>query len=160
MNKKTVGKAVVVLIIAAIIIFIFTVNFKVPVSISKIKTDTYEDKYKFSGIYIMQEFPAYHGSVNKSDMKAKPGERTSKGSTIMNGVVSPEAGIVVLNFDGWENKYTTANIKSITNKDINSILKNPVKEQGIKIINNSEWFICVPVMINWQMNLKKVLQEK
>jgi hypothetical protein len=88
-------------------------------------------------------------------MKVKTGQRVSKGTAIADGISSPEAGIVALNYDGWENKYNLNNIKNITSKEIDSILKNTVKEQGIKIINNSEWFICAQVSPELSKDLKK-----
>lgn len=155
MNKKTVIKVLMIFIVLIAVIFIITVSYKLPVNVSKIKKDTYEDKYEFKGIYIMQEYSAFHGNIDKTNMDIKPGERASKGSKIADGITSPEAGIVVINYDGWENKYNLSNIKNITNKDIKSISDNSIKEQGIKIVNNSEWFICTPVTAELSKELKK-----
>jgi hypothetical protein len=155
MGKKNVVKILFIFIVLIVVIFIVTINFKVHVSTSKIKMGTYEDKYEFKGVFIFQEYSAYHGSIDKNKMKIKPGQRVSKGSTIADGISAPEAGIVVLNYDGWENKYSLKNIKNITAKDMDNILKNPVKEQGIKIINNSEWFICALAGSELSKELKK-----
>jgi hypothetical protein len=138
-GKLTKGKLVVLSIIAsAIIIPLF---FNMPVKTVKVEYDKYEEKVEFRGIHFAHEYILYEGDTESIKTKYKDGERVSKGAFVSNNIKSKESGILVKNLDGYENKYNLENIKDVNLKEIDNIIGRKNILQGLKILNNSEWYI-------------------
>ncbi|TDT61839.1 HlyD family efflux transporter periplasmic adaptor subunit [Fonticella tunisiensis] len=128
------------LIVFMVLILIISIN-------SGVKTvdamyGTFEDKVEFKGMYFVQEYVLREGDTKGIKFKFKNGEKISKGVEIAEGIYSTEAGILTFKLDGFENKYDLKSIKNVDVRDIEKLIKEKPQISGIKIINNSEWYIC------------------
>ena len=101
----------------------------------------YDDKYKFSGIYLFDEAVAYEGTVDETYLYAENGQKVSCGSQIAKGVTSNKAGMVYLGLDGYEGSFTIDNIDEITLENIQDVINVKTLKEGIKTIDNSSWYI-------------------
>lgn len=108
----------------------------------KLAYNKYEDKIDFNGFYFVEEHVIYSKDIHGIGLKYKTGDLVSKGTKISDNIISDVAGMVITHVDGYENKYNKENIKNITAKEINNIVLNTQKHSGIKIVNNSEWYVC------------------
>lgn len=145
MKKK--GSKKIILISLILVIFLlcwFIMDFKFVKTI-KIQCETYEDKVDFKGFYFIDEKVLYEGSVNSKDLYYKDGQQISKGAMITNSIMAAEAGMISMRIDGYEGKFNFKNIKNIKAKDIENILKENNDKPGIKIVNNSEWYVLALV---------------
>lgn len=142
--KKELKKGLIVFIfILPAIIVPFVVKTKVETI--KARYTEFEDKVEFKGLYFAQENVLYKGDTKGLQIKYKKGERIPKGAVLSNGITAPQPGILSTLIDGFENKYDINNIKEIKMSDINDIINNLKEMPGIKIINNSELFLCINV---------------
>lgn len=84
---------------------------------------------------------------------------------------APEGGILVLSYDGEEEKFTPENISDITQKDIGSsynihyLSKTTAIEKGtpaFKVINSNNWYICSyienSIAADWQVGDIKTIR--
>ena len=108
----------------------------------KVVYNGFEDKIDFNGFYFVDEYVLYRGDTKEIEMKYKSGDLVSKGTRISNNIIANEAGMIITHIDGYENKYDTESIQNITSKEINSIVLNAKNNYGIKIVNNSQWYVC------------------
>jgi hypothetical protein len=138
MGKK---KLFVLGILVLFIIIIVITYISVPsVDTVKVVTTDYEDKVPFKGLYFTQEYVLYSGELSKENLKVQDGVKIPSGVNIYENIYSNEAGVVCTHIDGYENKFDVNNVSGVDAKAINSISRSGIKP-GIKIINNSEWFI-------------------
>jgi hypothetical protein len=138
---KSIRKDRLIVIIAVLCALILLSFIKMPVKTKLIEYETYEEKIEFKGIYFTQEQVLYTGNVKHLKIKYRDGERVAKGAQIAENIYSKEAGVIVKRLDGYENKIDLNNVKNISISEINKQFNNNHKTTGIKVINNSEWFI-------------------
>ncbi|EYE88441.1 hypothetical protein Q428_08060 [Fervidicella metallireducens AeB] len=132
--------------IFVLIFLIFSINFAGKhVKTEEVRYSTYEEKIQIDGFYFTQEYVVYNGKLDGFKLRYKNGERIAKDKEISNGINSPEAGMILYQIDGFENKYNLTNIAEISEEEIKKMKNNELSE-GIKIVNNSTWYICVKVM--------------
>jgi hypothetical protein len=108
----------------------------------KVVYNEFEDKIDFNGFYFVDEYVLYKGDTKDIEMKYKSGDLVSKGTRISDNIITNEAGMIITHIDGYENKYNKENIENITAKEINSIVLNAKNNSGIKIVDNSQWYVC------------------
>lgn len=101
----------------------------------------YEEKYEFKGTYLFDESVVYEGAVDESYLYAENGQKVSNGCEIARGITCNKAGMMYIGLDGYEGRFTTENIDDITLKDIEKIIHVNELKEGIKIIDNSKWYI-------------------
>ena len=141
MKKKGLTKEKITALFAIITALVLILFIRTPVKTLKVDYDTYEDKTEFKGIYFAQEFVLYTGDVKGIVFKYKDGERIPRGGSISNNISAPESGILIKHLDGYENKYSLDNVSNINENDISKIIEDNSKLQGLKLLNNSEWYI-------------------
>lgn len=115
----------------------------------------FEDKINFKGFYFVDEYVLYKGDTREIEKKYKSGDLVSKDTRISNDITADKAGMIITHIDGYENKYNLKNIKSITPKEINSIVLNTKNSPGIKIVNSSQWYVCALLDKNDENYFKK-----
>jgi putative membrane fusion protein len=115
----------------------------------------HEDKINFKGIYFAEERVVHEGDVKNIGVNFKNGEKVSKGARISSSIISPEAGILLFNIDGYENRYTIGNIKDVDVKAIDELIVRKTLKPGIKILNNSQWYLCASVAEEMDKSLPK-----
>jgi hypothetical protein len=108
----------------------------------KVVYHEFEDKIEFNGFYFVDEYVLYKGDTKDIEMKYKSGDLVSKDTKISDNIIANEAGMIITHIDGYENKYNNENIENITAKEINSIVLNSKNNSGIKIVDNSQWYVC------------------
>lgn len=147
MINRYISKKVV---IAVLIIIVFLIPFiiRVPVKTIRGTYGTYENKIDFDGLYFAEEYVVINGDISNLKIKLKNGEKISKNTQIADGLLAPEAGILIKSLDGYENKYNRNNIKDITINELEKAKDSKEKLHGIKIINNSQWYICAFIKEN------------
>lgn len=149
-NKK------VVLFGAAIVIIITIILFSnKSVETIEIMNSKYEEKVSFKGFYFVEERVVSENVINRKDLNFKEGDLVPKNGKITNIISAPEAGMISTKVDGYEGKYDLKNIKKISLKEINEMISSKSKKAGIKIVNNSEWYICCYVEKNDFKGFKK-----
>lgn len=149
-KKKVVG------IILLFVIIIIVVYFMQPsVKTVEAVTAEYDDRVPFMGLYFTQEYVVYSGNIIKADLKAEDGEKVPSGMNIYNNINSTEAGLVCTHLDGYENKYNLNNIIKVNSKELENISKNN-RKPGIKIINNSLWYIYARINKNIVFKKRRV----
>lgn len=131
---------IIVIIIFCALIYLIVNGSRKTVNVSY---KEFEDKIGFKGFYFVDEHVLYSGDINEIGLKYKTGDLVSRGSNIADNIITDEAGMIITHLDGYENKYNRENIKKITPKEINSIVINSKMNSGIKIINNSQWYVCI-----------------
>jgi putative membrane fusion protein len=136
--KKVIAIACLIFIIAAVAI---ANTCGKRVKCVSVRQGIYEDKYEFKGIYLFDESVTYEGAVDKTYLYAENGQKVSNGSEIARGITSNKAGMMYIGLDGYEGKFTKDNIDEITLKDIKNIVGVKELKDGIKIIDNSSWYI-------------------
>lgn len=136
--KKAIAIAGLILIIVVVaIINAFGKSIKcVPV-----QEGTYDEKYEFKGIYLFDESVIYEGAVDETYLYAENGQKVSNGSEIARGITCNKAGVMYLGLDGYEGRFTIDNIDEITLKDVEKVIDLKELKDGIKIIDNSKWYI-------------------
>jgi hypothetical protein len=147
-------KKILVFGILVILVVIIIISYKSVPSVKTIevvRTD-YEDKISFKGLYFTQEYVLYNGEVTPGDLKVKDGVKVPKGVNIYQNIYSSEAGVVSTHIDGYENKFDIDNVSKVGEKVIEKISEKDIKP-GIKIVNNSTWFIYA--MIDKAFSIKK-----
>lgn len=102
----------------------------------------FEDKISFEGFYFIEEYVIYNGDTKGIGLKYKTGDMVSVGTSIADGITADEAGMLITHIDGYENKYDRKNIKEIKPSEIKKIASNTNITSGIKIVNNSQWYVC------------------
>ncbi|MBZ4664055.1 MAG: hypothetical protein JG776_1770 [Caloramator sp.] len=142
----------IISIILAIVLCIVALNTEYKTI--KIQQEWYEDKSYFEGIYVMNEVVLKNGELNNKDLKIQNGDVVKKDKVLYENIRSPIQGRVFLYIDGAENKYTLNNIKNITKEDILS-LKDSKKNEGIKIVDNTLWYMCIVANKDELKTLKK-----
>jgi hypothetical protein len=153
MKKKNI-KLSIVTIICILTAAIIAVFLKIPVKTVQAIYSTYEDKINFEGFYFVDEYVVYNENTKGLDLKYKDGDLVAKGTKLSNNIIANEAGMVINHLDGYENKYNRSNIKNITIGEISSMLDDK-KKPGVKIINNSVWYICGSIDANMSKYIKK-----
>lgn len=134
------GRVVILfIIILCALMYIIISNSKKTI---KLTYHSYEDKINFNGFYFVDEHVIYNGDTKNIGLKYKTGDLVSKDTRISDNVIANVAGMIITHIDGYENKYNRENIKNVTAKDINNIVLNAKKQSGIKIVDNSEWYVC------------------
>lgn len=121
----------------------------------KVAYNEFEDKIEFNGFYFVDEHVLYNGNTDELNLGYKTGDLVSKGSRISDNIIADEAGMIITHIDGYENKYSKENIEGITVKEVNSIILKVKNNPGIKIIDNSQWFICALLDQNDKKYFKK-----
>ncbi len=106
-----------------------------------VKEGIYEDKYEFKGIYLFDEDVTYEGQVDETYLYADNGQKVSCNSEIAKGITCNKAGMMYLGLDGYEGCYTLNNVDEISLKDIDNVINVRELKGGIKIIDNSTWYI-------------------
>lgn len=141
-------KRIFLLVIVILIIIIAIAYFEQPsVKTVQVITTQYENRIKFDGIYFTQEYIVYAGELVRGNLKVDDGEKIPIGMNIYGNTYSKESGVIVNHLDGYENKFSLQDVNKLTYQDID---KTKVIEDkpGIKIINNSEWFIYAVINKN------------
>lgn len=138
-------------VIAVVVIF----SIKMQIKTIEVHYGPVEDRIEFSGIYFVEESVVYTGKTDKIKLNFKNGTKLSKGAIIGGDMAAPEAGILVVGLDGYENKYNITNIKDINSKDIQKLIDKRPKLPGIKILNNSQWFLCLSIPKEYEEMLRK-----
>lgn len=108
----------------------------------KVAYSEFEDKISFEGFYFIEEHVIYNGDTKGIGLKYKTGDMVSVGTLIADGLTADEAGMLITHIDGYENKYDRKNIMDIKPSEIKKIASNTNISSGIKIVNNSQWYIC------------------
>lgn len=144
MDKRKIRLSMFVILII-VVIFLITYLTKPSVATVKAVSTDYENKIAFEGIYFTQENVIYNGEVIKADLKFKNGNKVPKGINIYENLFATESGILCTHLDGYENKFQLENLDKIGKNEIKKIINNNSIKSGIKIINNSEWFIYAMV---------------
>lgn len=139
--KKTKYRRIYIILVILLCAVAYLIMHKPPKTMKAAYND-FEDKINFKGFYFIDEHVVYTGDTKEIGLKYKTGDLVSRGTSIGNGIVADEAGMIITNIDGFENKYNRKNIKDITPKEINNIVKNSKMNSGIKIVNNSQWYVC------------------
>lgn len=142
-NKFIYRGYLLVFVLMTLILFITSAGRHVKTE--EVRYSTYEEKIQIDGFYFTQENVIYNGNLDGFKLRYKNGERVAKDKEIWNGINSPEAGIIVYQIDGFENKYNLTNITEITEEEMKKMQNGDLNE-GIKIVNNSTWYICAKVM--------------
>lgn len=145
MNKNLKNKKPIILFLLLLLAFIFFILFYKPVKTVKIALQKCEIKVPFKGFYFTDEKVIYNGSINEKDLKYKNGELVPKNTKINASITAIEAGMLCTKVDGYEGRYNLDNINKVTVKEIEDIILNKNKSAGIKIVNSSEWYICVNI---------------
>ena len=141
---KKIGVRNTIIYLILIFILYITFGFRIPVKTETAKYTTYEDKVSFRGIYIAKEQVVYTGDVkNLGILYVENGERVSKGAKISKTLNSNSIGVVLNNVDGYENKYDIENIKSLSIEEMDTIINNKSKNQGLKIIESETLYLYV-----------------
>jgi hypothetical protein len=148
-KKKLIFLSVLIILIIVLISFMAKPSFK---TVEAVSSD-YENKVSFEGIYFTDEYVVYKNEVVTSQLKVKDGTKVPKGMNIYDGINAIEAGILCTHLDGYENNYDVNNIMNANSDDIKKIIRNNELKQGIKIINNSEWYVYA--MVDKNTNFKK-----
>ncbi|GFR35027.1 HlyD family efflux transporter periplasmic adaptor subunit [Thermobrachium celere] len=120
----------------------------------KIQKNVYEDRTYFEGIYFMNEIVLKTQTVENKKLKVENGDVVKKGKVIYEDIISPIQGKVLLYVDGNENKFKIENIKAIKKEDISN-LKNIKVTEGIKVVDNSTWNLCIVANKDELKTLKK-----
>lgn len=141
MIKKGKSRSVfiIVLIVFCAFAYIIINNSKKTVEVT---FNEFEDKIDFNGFYFVDEYVLYSGDTKGIKLQYKTGDLVPKGTRISDNIIAEEAGMIITHIDGYENKYNTENIKNITAKEINSVVSKAKKNSGIKLVNNSQWYVC------------------
>jgi hypothetical protein len=141
MNKK---KGIGIAAFLLLLIIIAVTYFALP-SVKTIKaiSTEYINKVDFNGLYFAQEYVDYQGDIVKDKLLVKEGDRIQKGVKIYDNIYSSEAGILSTYLDNYENKFNKGNIFNTGISDIKKISEDT--KPGIKIINNSEWYIYIAI---------------
>ncbi len=121
----------------------------------KVAYHEFEDKIDFNGFYFIDEYVLFRGDTKGIEMKYKSGDLVSKGTRISDNIIANEAGMIITHIDGYENKYNKENIKNITAKEINSIVLNAKNNPGIKVVNNSQWYVSALLELDDKKYFKK-----
>ncbi|WDC84074.1 HlyD family efflux transporter periplasmic adaptor subunit [Caloramator sp. mosi_1] len=95
------------------------------------------------------------GELKNSALKVQNGEVVKKDKILYENIKSPIQGRVFLYIDGAENKYTINNIKNITKDDILAF-KNSKQTEGIKVVDNTLWYICIVANKDELKTLKRI----
>lgn len=146
--KKSTGKGVVIGIAAfALLLVVIAISyFSIP-SVDTVEAinSEYINKMKFEGLYFTQEFviKGAETGFENSKLKAKEGERIPRGYLIYDGINSTEAGILGTHIDGYENKFKIDTVFKTSKKDLENMNGQP--KPGLKIYNNSRWYVYVAV---------------
>lgn len=130
---------IIVILVFCAFIFIIINNKEKTV---KVAYNEYEEKTGFDGFYFVEEHVLYSGDIENIGLQYKTGDLVSKDTRISNTIVADVAGMIITHIDGYENKYNRDNIKKITAKEIKNIIVNAKIRSGIKIVNNSQWYVC------------------
>lgn len=138
MNKGK-SRTVLILLIIVVIIGISYLSQPTAKTIQAITTN-YEEKIPFNGLYFTQESVLYEGAIIKGNLKVQDGVKIPIGINVYNNILSKEAGVICTHIDGYENVFNIDNISKVNSSMLNKIA-NTAQRSGIKIINNSEWFI-------------------
>lgn len=144
MDKRKIRLSVLIISVI-MVIFLITYLTKPSVATVKAVSTEYENKVAFEGIYLAQENVIYNGDVIEANLKLKNGYKVPKGINIYENLYATESGILCTHLDGYENKFDLKNIAGVGKSEIEKIIKNDSVKSGIKIINNSEWFIYARV---------------
>lgn len=141
MEKKKLTKNRYIFIAAIILVVILLIFIRMPAKMVKVDYTNYENKIEFKGIYLAQEFILHQGDVSKSELLFKNGEKVAKGVLVTDTIHSKESGIIIDYLDGYENNFSLEKINDINEKSIDQVIEKQKKLSGIKVLNNSEWFI-------------------
>lgn len=141
MKKEGKNRRVFIIVILVFCAFVYIIinNSKKTV---KVAYNEYEDKIDFKGFYFVDEHVLYSGDIKNIGLQYKTGDLVSKGTRISDNIITDVAGMIITHIDEYENKYNRENIKNITSKEINNIVLNAKEHSGIKVINNSQWYVC------------------
>jgi hypothetical protein len=140
--------SVLIIFIIVLISILVKPSFK---TVQAVRSD-YESKVSFEGIYFAEESVVYSNEVVPSQLKVKDGTKVPKGMNIYNGINAPEAGILCTHIDGYENNYDINNIMNINGENIKKVNRNNELKPGIKIIDNSVWYVYA--MVDKNANFK------
>ncbi|MEG0004327.1 HlyD family efflux transporter periplasmic adaptor subunit [Clostridium sp.] len=116
-----------------------TFIYKMPVETVTATMTSYYDKVSFKGMYFAKEY-VLEGSDSLT-FKSDDGYRVAKGEKITSSLKSPEAGVLIGNIDGFENKYNLKNIKSLSLTELDKIIGYTPGNKGIKIIDPDNVYI-------------------
>jgi hypothetical protein len=141
MKKLKLTKKKYIFITVVAIIFILLTFIRMPVKTIKVDYESFEDKVEFKGIYLAQEFVLYQGIVNESKLLRKNGEKVAKGVLVTDSIRSSESGMIINHLDNFENKFSLDNIDNINEKEIEQVIEKQKQLPGIKVLNNSDWYI-------------------
>jgi len=120
----------------------------------------YEEKYEFKGTYLFDESVVYEGKVDETYLYAENGQKVSNGSEIARGITCNKAGMMYIGLDGYEGRFTIDNVDEITLKDIENIIHVNELKEGIKVIDNSKWYIYMLLDENMAEGLKSGSYKK
>jgi hypothetical protein len=152
MKKKNIGRIVILLGVIAVILFLFIGGNKQTI---KVTSHLVEDRISFEGFYFVEEFVVYKGETKELKLEFKNGDLVSKDSKLSNDIVTKNAGMLITHIDGYENKYTRESIKNITAKEVENVVSKAEIKPGLKIVNNSKWYICILLKEDDQNYFKK-----
>jgi hypothetical protein len=141
MKKKHLTKEKYILIAAILLVMLLLLFIRMPAETVKIDYVNYEKKIDFKGIYLAQEFILHHGDVSKSELIFKNGEKVAKGVLVTDSIRSKESGIIVDYLDGYENNFSLEKLNDINEKTIDQVIEKQKELPGIKVLNNSEWYL-------------------
>jgi hypothetical protein len=144
--------SVLIIFIIVLISILVKPSFK---TVQAIRSD-YESKVTFEGIYFAEESVVYSNEVILSQLKVKDGTKVPKGMNIYNGINAPEAGILCTHIDGYENNYDINNIMNVNSDIIKKVNQNNELKPGIKIIDNSVWYVYAMVDKNTDFKMGRV----
>ncbi|MDF2672673.1 MAG: hypothetical protein K0R09_938 [Clostridiales bacterium] len=156
MKKKSRSRSrrtfIIVLIVFCAFVYLIINNSEKTV---KVAYHEFEDKIEFKGFYFVDEHVLYSGNTDEFKLQYKTGDLISKGTRISDNIIADKAGMIITHIDGYENKYDKENIKGITVKEINNILYKAKNNPGIKILDNSQWYVCALLDQNDKKYFKK-----
>lgn len=157
MNAEKIKSSLKFSVPAAVIIVtaVIVLSIKMQIRTIEVHYGSIEDKMEFKGIYFVEENVVYTGKTDKIKLNFKNGTKLSKGSIIGGEMAAPEAGLLIVGLDGYENKYNISNIKDISLKDIQTLIDKRPRLPGIKILNNSQWFLCLSIPKEYEEMLRK-----
>lgn len=157
MKKKRKGRVLVItIILLCAAVYLMMNGSKKTI---KVAYNEFEEKISFEGFYFIDEHVIYSGQISGIGLKYKTGDMVSVGTSIAEGIVADEAGMLITHIDGYENKYDRKSIKEIKPSEIRDIVSDARASSGIKIVNSSQWFVCALLEGGDEKNFKKGMQR-
>jgi putative membrane fusion protein len=90
-----------------------------------------------------------------ASLKAERESLSGMNVTPISTLTSPQSGYVIYSVDGYENKFSTENLKEITAESLSGLEPETGVSAVCKIVSDYEWYIAAAVPFDQSLNLRE-----